>query len=95
MDERYNDDPWTAYTKPGHLPILLILGERDEPSGHKSVLSKFDLVFGPKKFVQLDGSDHYLNTAQSLSLVFYDKGLAHQLTRAMVSWIEFAAGPRD
>jgi len=88
IDERYGDSLWTPYTKTGHTPILLILGERDEPRGHKSVLDEFDRVVDPKRFVLLDGSDHYLNTAQSLGLVFYDVAVARRLTNAMVSWIE-------
>jgi hypothetical protein len=66
----------------------LILGERDEPRRHNSVLDEFDRVVDPKRFVLLDGSDHYLNTAQSLGFVFYDVAVARRLTNAMVSWIE-------
>jgi pimeloyl-ACP methyl ester carboxylesterase len=88
IDERYGDSVWAPYTKRGHIPILLILGERDKPRGHKSVLGEFERVVDPKRFVLLDRADHYLNTAQSLGLVFYDVAVARGLTNAMVFWIE-------
>ena len=86
-DVRYEDDIWMSYVRSGHKPLLVILGERDQPSGHASVLADFGAVSAPKDLTLLRRSDHYLNTAQSLGLVFYDADVASQVTEELTAWI--------
>src|SRR5215831_18967383 len=59
---------WEDYRKkvallkmPGHKPLLLLLGEIDEPRGHEQVREYFKQWAEPKKLVFLPRSNHYLN----------------------------------
>jgi hypothetical protein len=87
QEGKYDENVWLAYERPGHKPFLLILGERDEPSGHESVLADFASVAAPKEFMMLRRSDHYLNSAQSSGFVFYDLDVADQVTEDLAVWI--------
>jgi pimeloyl-ACP methyl ester carboxylesterase len=79
---RANDemlDPWKPYEMSGHKPVVVLLGENDQPEGHDAVRGQFARLEEPKSLVYLRGSDHYANTAQSLGFVFYDRKVAEQL----------------
>lgn len=81
-------DVMEPFETPGHSPLLLILGEHDEPRGHEAVRRRlFERVAGPKELVLIPGSDHYLNTAQSLGFVFYDRAVARHFVRELASWL--------
>lgn len=86
-DVRYPDNPWDPYKIPGHKPILLLLGERDQPGGHPEVLRTFEPVTEPKSLIMLHRSDHYANTAQTLGFVIYDTEVSEQLTEGLASWL--------
>ena len=73
---------------PGHKPVLVLLGERDEPRGHERVEALFAEYAEPKKLVRLERSDHYANAGQALGLVFYDRAVAEQLVGELLSWLE-------
>jgi pimeloyl-ACP methyl ester carboxylesterase len=73
--------------KPGHKPILLLLGEQDQPSGHAFVLNDFELWAEPKDIVRLRRANHYLNAGQSLGFVFYDRPVAQQVREDLVPWL--------
>jgi hypothetical protein len=76
------------FSQEGHKPVMLVDGEL-EAQEDKLYLERFaDIVTNPKKFVRLKRSDHYCNTAQSLGLVFYDKGVMNQLVHEIVQWLE-------
>jgi dienelactone hydrolase len=87
-----DDRGWSAAHEalrtPGHKPILVLLGERDEPRGHDRVEALFAEYAEPKKLVKLDRSDHYANAGQGLGLTFYDKAVADDLVGELVAWIE-------
>jgi pimeloyl-ACP methyl ester carboxylesterase len=87
-DVRYGDDVWALFADPGHKPILLVLGERDQPDGHEAVLAQFASVAGAKNMLLLTRADHYANTAQSLGFVFYDIDVAAQLVDGLSAWLE-------
>jgi pimeloyl-ACP methyl ester carboxylesterase len=93
--ERYTDDVWAAYRRPGHSPLLLILGERDEPSGHAAVLHEFGVESPTKEVFVLPRSDHYLNTAQWLGLLFYDADVARSISDKLVAWVTATSADRN
>jgi hypothetical protein len=72
---------------PGHKPMVLLLGEKDQPDGHAYVLDDFKLWAEPKDIVNLRRADHYLNAAQSLGFVFYDRAVAQQVREDLVPWL--------
>jgi pimeloyl-ACP methyl ester carboxylesterase len=80
-------DPFEPYREPGHPPLLLVLGENDEPRGHETVRARFDDVAGEKRLAFIPSSDHYLNTAQSLGLVFYHRQVARDFRDEVVTWL--------
>jgi pimeloyl-ACP methyl ester carboxylesterase len=94
-DERYADDVWAAYRRPGHRPLLLILGERDEPGGHAAVLHEFGVESRTKKVFILPRSDHYLNTAQWLGLLFYDADVAQSISDKLIAWVTATSADRN
>lgn len=71
----------------GHPPYLLILGERDEPGGHAEELRILGRMTPPADVLPVPRSDHYLNSAQSLGLVFFDRGVAEAFGAGMVEWL--------
>jgi pimeloyl-ACP methyl ester carboxylesterase len=73
--------------RPGHKPMMLLLGENDEPGGHVHVKSAFEQWTQPKELLMLTGANHYLNTAQALGFIFYDRRVASQLTQELVPWL--------
>jgi acetyl esterase/lipase len=91
-DGRYGDDIYERFVSGAHPPLLLILGELDQHSGHGSVMARFDALSEPKEMILLRHADHYLNTAQSLGFVFYDARVADQLTEALADWIRAEDG---
>jgi len=87
-ETRYPDDPWEPYKTLSHKPILLILGERDQPGGHMEVLSTFEPVTEPKQFVMVHRSDHYANAAQTLGFVIYDTEVSRELLDSLAGWLD-------
>jgi acetyl esterase/lipase len=72
---------------PGHPPYLLILGERDEPGGHAEELRILGRMTAPADVLPVPRADHYLNSAQSLGLVFFDRDVAEAFGAGMVEWL--------
>ena len=79
---------WKYFRSKGHKPLMVVLGECDNPEGHKYVKHLFNHFVQPKKLALIKRSDHYLNTAQSLGLVFYDRAVARQIVDELVSWLD-------
>lgn len=73
--------------EPGHPPYLLILGERDEPAGHAEELRILGRMSAPADALPVPRADHYLNSAQSLGLVFFDRRVAEAFGAGMVEWL--------
>lgn len=73
--------------QPGHPPYLLILGERDEPAGHAEELRILGRMSAPADVLPVPRADHYLNSAQSLGLVFFDRRVAEAFGAGMVEWL--------
>lgn len=94
LDEREKEDPWVYYESSDHKPLLVLLGERDEPAGHEAVYDRFARLVEPRKLALIRRSDHYGNTAQSLGLVFYDRGVARQLVNEVDTWLQNRPGRR-
>lgn len=84
-------DPVERLAEPGHPPYLLILGERDEPEGHDFERERFRRAAEPKTLFVVPDADHYLNTAQSLGLVFYDRAVADTFASGLLGWLEASA----
>jgi uncharacterized protein len=70
---------WEYFRTENHKPLILILGENDQPEKHPSVLATFESLAEPKELLFIPGADHYLNSAQSLRWVFYDRASANAL----------------
>lgn len=81
-DEKY--DAWEYFRQPDHKPLILVLGENDNPAAHHDVYQIFDSLSEPKELVYVHRSDHYLNSAQSLHWVFYDRRMVDQLVYGLV-----------
>ena len=94
IEERYGDDIWAVYRGADHPPIMLVLGERDEPGGHAAVLQAFGIESPRRKVLLLPRSDHYLNTAQWLGVVFYDATVARDISDGLVAWIDTSGASR-
>lgn len=85
----------------GHKPLMLVIGQREGDRTLDVLIGKkpsieavenihyieefFAKLRDPKKFVLLDQSDHYCNTAESLGLVFYDRVVMNQLVHEITS----------
>lgn len=82
-DEEY--DAWEYFRQPDHKPLILVLGENDNPDAHESVYETFDSLTEPKEQVFVNRADHYLNSAQSLQWVFYDRKMVDQLIDGLVA----------
>jgi pimeloyl-ACP methyl ester carboxylesterase len=85
--ERYTDDIWEHYLRPGHKPLLVVLAERDQPEGHSYLRTTLESYAQPKQLLFLPRSDHYLNTAQTLGFVFYDVAVATQFADGLADWM--------
>lgn len=76
------EDPdivWKYFRRPDHKPIIVFLAENDNPQYQDSIYDLFDSLSEPKDLIFLSRSNHYMNTAQSLRWVFYDRKLASEL----------------
>jgi dienelactone hydrolase len=82
------EDPeviWEYYQQPNHKPLILVLGEYDQPDAHDYVLDQFGTLAEPKDLVFVRRADHYLNTAQSLRWVFYDRKRVNELVGELIA----------
>lgn len=82
------EDPeviWEYYQQPNHKPLILVLGEYDQPDAHDYVLDQFGTLAEPKDLVFVSRADHYLNTAQSLRWVFYDRKRVNELVGELIA----------
>jgi pimeloyl-ACP methyl ester carboxylesterase len=78
-------DLWEYYREQDHIPLILLLGENDQPDAHPYVLATYETLTEPKDLVLVRRADHYLNTAQSLQWVFYDKDIVSGLVDDFVA----------
>jgi dienelactone hydrolase len=90
-DERFGDDIWEHYRQPDHKSLKIVLAEFDQPAGHEGLRSMFAGLSEPKTLFYLARSNHYLNTAQTLGLVFYDRGIATDMVDGLVQWMRSGA----
>jgi dienelactone hydrolase len=82
------EDPeviWEYYQQPNHKPLISVLGEYDQPDAHDYVLDQFGTLAEPKDLVFVSRADHYLNTAQSLRWVFYDRKRVNELVGELIA----------
>lgn len=71
----------------GHKPLMLVDGEHESEADKVYLEEYYAMLAKPRKFVRLRASDHYGNTAQSLGVIFYDKGVMHQLVSEVTQWL--------
>jgi hypothetical protein len=86
-----DEDPefsWEYYRQPNHKPLIMVLGEYDQPNAHGYVLNHFETVTEPKDIVFVSRADHYLNTAQSLRWVFYDRKIVTEMVEELIASID-------
>jgi pimeloyl-ACP methyl ester carboxylesterase len=81
---------WDHYRKEEHKPIILVLGENDGKDAHPHVMEIFNSLTNPKELVYISRSNHYLNTAQSLRWVFYDRKMLNAFIDSLIESIGFA-----
>ncbi|MFQ5530927.1 MAG: alpha/beta hydrolase, partial [Gemmatimonadota bacterium] len=86
-DQAVYDAGWDRLRDPGHPRFLLILGEIDEPAGHAFERSRLASLAAPANLLVVPRSDHYLNSAQVLAFVFYDRDVAAAFTRGLTDWL--------
>lgn len=84
IEEQDPDASWKYFRKQEHKPLILVLGEYDNPEAHPYVLNTFETFTEPKDLVPISRADHYLNSAQSLSWIFYDRGIVNELVDRLV-----------
>lgn len=77
---------WARLREPTHPAFLLVLGERDQPGGHAFELTRLATLTEPASLLALPRADHYLNTAQSLGFIFYDRRLAETFIDGLANW---------
>jgi acetyl esterase/lipase len=85
IKEEDPDVMWKYYRLPNHKPLILVLGEYDEPEAHDYVLDHFGTLMEPKDIVFVSRANHYLNTAQSLRWVFYDRKIVSELVGELMA----------
>jgi len=85
IKEEDADVIWEYYRQPNHKPLILVLGEYDQPDAHDYVLDQFGTLMEPKDLVFVSRADHYLNTAQSLRWVFYDRKIVRELVAELTA----------
>jgi alpha-beta hydrolase superfamily lysophospholipase len=79
---------WEYYRQPNHKPLIMVLGEYDQPDAHGYVLKHFETLAEPKDVVFVSRADHYLNTAQSLRWVFYDRKIVTELVEELIASLD-------
>lgn len=60
------------FSRPGHVPTLLIDGELEAESDHRFLSEFHEAMAGPKAYVTVAGADHYANVAGVGPLIVYD-----------------------
>lgn len=85
-DDAVYKEAWQRLREPGHPRFLLILGEIDQPAGHAFEHDRLASLAEAADLLVVPGSDHYLNSAQSLGLVFYDRAVADTFMQGLTNW---------
>jgi len=88
IEEQDPDVIWEYYRMQNHKPLILVLGEHDEPAAHPYVIDTFESLAEPKDLVFVSRADHYLNTAQTLHWVFYDRIIVRELVDSLVASLD-------
>lgn len=89
--ERYAMEGYVEYFKqPSHKPILLMDGQLESIEDRSYLNEYFSTISGPKKYVTVKDSDHYLNTAGVLWFNFYDINVLNETITTIVDWLEGA-----
>lgn len=78
-------------SKKDHVPILVIDGGLEDEQDHLYLEEIIERIAEPKDFYTLNNGDHYANTANFGSLVFYDENVINELINQIDLW--FSAGP--
>ena len=88
-NEQFAYEDYSGYfSRDGHKPIMLVDGELENQADKQYYEQLHSAWAEPKQFVRLIGSDHYINTAQSFGLMFYDRGVMRQLVDEIVNWTD-------
>lgn len=90
MQESVMEEYLEYFVTEGHKGLMLIDGEHEDEADKVYLEEYYSVVTKPKKFVRLRRSDHYGNTAQSLGLIFYDRGVIDQLVFEVTQWLGHA-----
>jgi pimeloyl-ACP methyl ester carboxylesterase len=88
IEDEDPEDILKYYRNKDHKPLILVLGENDQPHAHHLVRRTFETLSEPKELLFIQRADHYLNTAQSLRWVFYDREIASDLIKKLVASLE-------
>jgi pimeloyl-ACP methyl ester carboxylesterase len=91
------------FTRDGHKLLILVIGEHENQQTVDMIMGKgpskstveaydhlertFAALAEPKTRITLKGSDHYLNTAQSLGVIFYDRTVVDQFVHEVTTRI--------
>lgn len=74
------------FARPGHVPFLLVDGGLERAEERAALRAAFEAMAEPKRYVTLDGADHYANSAGLSTdggVGFYDKGVMGALLDAI------------
>jgi pimeloyl-ACP methyl ester carboxylesterase len=74
---------WDHYRNEAHVPIVLVLGENDGIDAHPYVMEIYNSLTDPKDLVYIPRANHYLNRAQTLKWVFYDRKMLIEFIDAL------------
>lgn len=74
------------YARPGHVPLLLVDGGLERAEERAALRAAFDAMSEPKRYVTLEGADHYANAAgltDDNALGFADARVTRELVDAI------------
>jgi pimeloyl-ACP methyl ester carboxylesterase len=82
--ERYLD----YFSGNHHQPIFLIDGALERPEDLSYLKGFYERMSTPKHYLTLPNSDHYSNTMEIGSLIFYDRGAFSRLVEVIDQWLK-------
>jgi pimeloyl-ACP methyl ester carboxylesterase len=83
-----------AWAAAGHVPLLLVDGEREAPEDREYLRGYATRVQPPSRYVTIDEADHYLNSGRIGELIYYDRAAVGAFVTELRDWVASeASGP--
>ena len=78
--ERYR----AGWARGGHVPLLLIDGERESLADREYLRRYAAALTDPVRYVTIEDADHYLNSGRAGGLLFYDREAVKSVVQEMI-----------